>query len=113
MSLAVYTVPDRLRQSRVSESFQPQTAGVAVAARDAVVVRVVTARRERIVDPQTDAERDDLRFRELDKRRADADLASLDPGARREIGHALERRDVLGTAIRIPGRSEERRVGRE
>src|SRR5215213_7592310 len=84
------------------EPFSTKLTGVAVAASEAVGGGIVAAQRERVVDAEGASELDDLALAEMEQRRLDAHgRGTLDAAARGEVGHVLERLDVLGTAIGI------------
>src|SRR5688572_2484624 len=99
----VRRVPAGVGRPGLSEPAQPKLAGVAVAARGAVLVRVVAARRRRVVDAEPLAELNDLTFREIDERRANRDRRrTLDARTCAEVRHVLIGADVLRPAVRVP-----------
>src|SRR5439155_1469221 len=64
--------------------------------------RVITARRERVVEAQGEAGENDLALGERDQRRMDAEaLSALDARPGGQVRHGLECRDVLRPAVGV------------
>ncbi len=94
-------VPRRIGNAGRHEPLAPQPARVASTARTPLLVRAVAGHRERVIDAELDAAADDLRLRERHERRVDRDRRTLHAALRRQPRERLERRDELGTTIRI------------
>ena len=93
----------RVGEAGLSEAPGPETATVAPAARPSVGRRVVAAMREAVVEPQSVPPANDLGLCHRDERGVDAEPPPFDARLRRERGETLERRDVLGPAVRVAG----------
>ena len=101
-------VARRVRDADLLESLAAEQARVAVAARAAVGGGIVARGRRTVFHTQCGADADGLGFRQMQQRRAEPErhLAAgggFDARTRGQIGHALERLDVLGAAVRIAG----------
>src|SRR5262245_25195008 len=97
-----FPVEDRVPKPGLLESLEPQPAAVAAAARPALVVRVVAARRPAEINSQADSLADDVGLGEVDEGRVDAERAlALDGGLRRDIRQFLELGQELGPAIGV------------
>ena len=88
-------------QTVLGKRSQAQKAGIAVTARLASGCRVIAGPRQRVVDAQGEPTANRLALGDLDERRMDTESIALDAALRSEIGHGLERTNVLGTAIWI------------
>src|SRR5688572_13669152 len=64
-------IRNRIPDPALSKPFEPQQARIAPAAGRAAGVRIITTRRQRIIDAQIQAAADDLGLGELNQRRVD------------------------------------------
>ena len=85
------------------ESLRTQQAAVAAPAWRAVGARIVAAVGEAVVEAELHSRGDDLRLRQAQQRREDAQSRAFHAGLRGERGQALERLEVLRAAVRIAG----------
>src|SRR5438105_968119 len=92
----------RIGEACVAKPFESELARVATATGETLLVRIIATLRHSVVDAKLDPATNDLRFREIDEWRANANrIGALDATTRGQIGGALERRDVFGATIGI------------
>src|ERR1700722_11179990 len=97
-------VLDRVMQTRVRKTFEPQPARIAQAARAAPRVRIVTTMRQSELNAQLRAQLDDLAFGKLNQRRMNFQMgAPFHAGLGYQIGHVLEGGDKFWPAIGVSG----------